>query len=73
MLVLAAALDVNFHPFGVPLVMTLPLESTGCMASVVLFTPVNVGANPAPRLLSVVAVHNKFAPLPVKLIVALLT
>jgi hypothetical protein len=28
-LVLPTMVDVNFHPFGVPVVMTVPLESTG--------------------------------------------
>jgi hypothetical protein len=72
LLVFPASVDVNFHPLGVPLVITVPAESTGSIASVLPFPPVKVGANPAPRALSVVAVHCTVPPVTM-LTVALLT
>jgi len=68
-----ASLEMNFHPFGVPFVMTVPPEFTGSTANVLLFAPVSVGFMPHPRALSVLAVHCTAVPPPVMLTVALLT
>jgi hypothetical protein len=54
---LAPSLDLNLHPFGVPVTMTVPAELTGSTANVLPFVPVIVGAIPQPRALSVVLVH----------------
>jgi hypothetical protein len=51
------SLDANLHPFGVPVVMTVPAELTGWTASVLPFAPVSVGPMPQPRALSVALVH----------------